>query len=336
MDTQQGNGHPYDDEKKSILALEQTQTLIAVGMQNGESIFLNFLRNLGYVIEKYSTIEGLREQIIYQIPNVLLLDVDTLQEDAIKLTELLKFNPITYTMPIIIIIGKRDVDTEIRCLEAGAEDFITKPIIPELLASRIRNCTRRNIRLQISNPLTGLPGTTYVEEQTTIRLDNNIPTAMCYVDIVEFKAFNDKYGYNRGDVVIKLLANILNEVVGAYCEPGDFVGHIGGDDFVIIIQPNNIDEACRYILESFDTLIPFQYDEEDMKKGCIVSKNRQGEETQFPIMTVTIGVVTNANRQLDSYLIMTELAAEMKNYCKAIIKSSKKRSSLYRVDQRSN
>ena len=115
---------------------------------------------------------------------------------------------------------------------------------------------------------------------------------------------------------------------------GDFVGHIGGDDFVIIIQPKDVDESCKYIIESFDTLIPFQYDEQDMKNGCILSKNRQGEETKFPIMTVTIGVVTNMNRKLDSYLIMTELAAEMKNYCKAILKSSNNRRSIYRIDQR--
>lgn len=336
MDTRTSKNNSIDNFPFENNILEKSQTLIAAGFDSSDKVFFDFLKNLGYVIEQYPNTDGIKEIASYQIPNVLLLNIDKLKDEAIKLTKRLKDSPLTYTMPIIIMIGSRNIDFEIRSLEVGAEDYVTKPIIPELLATRIINCTRRNIRLQVSNPLTGLPGTTYIEEQTTKRLDDDIPTAMCYVDIVDFKAFNDKYGYNRGDIVIKLLGNMLNEVVSSYCKEGDFVGHIGGDDYVIIINPDSIEEISNYVIDCFDTLIPFQYDPQDMGNGFIVSKNRQGDEMHFPLMTLTIGIVTNTNRQIESYLTMTELAAEMKHYCKTIIKASDNRKSIFRIDQRTS
>lgn len=323
-------GHYSSDFKY----LDKSQTLIAAGFNDSDRVLLEYLKNIGYIIELYPTTDGIKELVSYQIPNVLLLDIDYLKESAIHLTKRLKDSPLTYTMPIIIVVGSRNLEQELLCLEVGAEDYIAKPVHPELLAARIVNCTRRNIRLQVSNPLTGLPGTIYIEEQTSKRLDEIIPTAMCYVDVVDFKAFNDKYGYSRGDIVIKLLANMLNEVVNAHCGPGDFVGHIGGDDFVVIIKPDQVENVSKYVIDCFDTLIPFQYDLNDMSNGYILAKNRQGEDMKFPLMTVTIGVVTNTSRVIESYLTMTELAAEMKNYCKAIIKNAKERKSIYRIDQR--
>ena len=216
--------------------LEESRTLIAVGISDPDETYLDYLREIGYILEKRSNPEKLYEQIIAQIPNVLLLDMDTLGNHAIQIAHKLKDNPLTYTMPIIIVVGNRDTEKEIQALEAGAEDFVAKPFLPEVLAARIYTSIRRNIRLQISNPLTGLPGAVYIEEQTTKRLERGASIAMCYADLDNFKAFNDKYGYNRGDNVIRILATILNEGVGMFGTPGDFVGHIGGDDFVMIID----------------------------------------------------------------------------------------------------
>jgi diguanylate cyclase (GGDEF)-like protein len=240
----------------------------------------------------------------------------------------------TYTSPIIIVLGTRNLVKEIQVLDAGAEDFIAKPFPPQVLAARIHTSIRRNFRLQVSNPLTGLPGAIYIEEQASRRLDHNSPVAMCYADLDYFKAFNDKYGYNRGDNVIRILATILNEGVSMFGRKGDFVGHVGGDDFVMIIHPDTIDKVCQYVTKNFDTLIPFQYDEDDMDRGYIQAVNRQGETMDFPLMTVSIGVVSNENKDIKTYLDMTELAAEMKEYAKSISKSPDVQASTYRVDQR--
>lgn len=314
--------------------MDEYLTLVAAGITDPGEIHLDYLKANGYVVDIYPSTRNLQEYIMANVPNVLLIDIDTLKENAIRVTQNLKDNPLTYTKPVIIIIGARDLQNEIRALEAGAEDFIVKPFSPEILSAHIHTIIRRNIRLQVSNPLTGLPGAIYIEEQASKRLLQDAPIGMCYVDLDHFKAYNDKYGYRRGDNVIRILATILNEGVSMHGCKGDFVGHVGGDDFIMIVSYDRVQKVCDYVIQSFDILIPYQYDEDDRERGFIVSTNRQGEKMQFPIMTVSIGIVTNENRKLMNYIHMTELAAEMKEYAKSITKSSPKRESVYRIDQR--
>lgn len=314
--------------------LEKPRTIVAAGFKDSNIDFLQYLREIGYVIECAQSKNGLVDYIRGNLPNVLLIDSDTVGKDAIKITEKLKSNPMTYTMPVIIAMGNRNWDTEIKVLDAGAEDFIEKPFPSQVLAARIHTSIKRNTRLQVSNPLTGLPGAIYIEEQATKRLANELPIALCYTDLDFFKAFNDKYSYGRGDNVLRILATILTEGVGMYGKKDDFVGHIGGDDFIMIVDHGCIDEVCNYVTTSFDALVPYQYDPDDMNNGYIMSTNRQNEETRFPIMTVSIGVVSNKYRQIESYLTMTELAAEMKEFTKSQVKTSTKPKSDYRVDQR--
>jgi len=323
-----------DSSSQITQLLEKPRTLLAVGVIDEDECYIDYLRRIGYIVEKQDGAKGIYDSILANIPDVLILDIDGLGDVAIQVAQNMKENPLTYTMPIIVVVGKRDLYKEIAALEAGAEDYVVKPFHPPLLAARIHTSIRRNIRLQISNPLTGLPGAIYVEEQTSKRMLNKNPLAMCYADLDHFKAFNDKYGYSRGDNVIRILATILNEGVSIYGNKGDFVGHIGGDDFVMIIDYQRIDEVCGYVTQCFDALIPFQYDEKDMERGYIESVNRLGRPQKFPIMTVSIGVVTNEMRELDNYLILTELAAEMKEYSKSISKSKKEPKSTYRVDKR--
>ncbi|MFH1741809.1 MAG: diguanylate cyclase, partial [bacterium] len=295
-----------------------------------------YLAHIGYVIDRRSNNQGLQEQILRSVPNILILDMDGLESRALRITEALKENPMTYTMPITVIIGRQGMSGEIKALEAGAEDYLNKPFPPEILAARIETALRRNTRLQVSNPLTGLPGSIYIEEQINRRLQAQSPMAVCYADLDNFKAFNDKYGYARGDNIIRIVATILNESVVMYARKGDFVGHIGGDDFIIVIDHACVNEVCSYIANSFDTLIPFQYDEEDMVRGYIQAENRQRELVEFPVMTISIGVVTNQNRSLDSFLKISELSAEMKEYAKSISKDESIKKSSYRVDKRSS
>ena len=114
------------------------------------------------------------------------------------------------------------------------------------------------------------------------------------------------------------------------------MGHIGGDDFIVVIDYDCIDEVCSYITNSFDTLIPFQYDEQDMVCGYIQAQNRQRQIVKFPVMTISIGVVTNRNRDLDNFLKISELSAEMKEYAKSVSKDPSNLKSSYRVDKRSD
>jgi len=179
-----------------------------------------------------------------------------------------------------------------------------------------------------ASPLTHLPGGIAIENLTKKRLAEGAPLAFCLLDLANFKSFNDRYGYARGNEVIITTARIITELVGKHGRQQDFIGHIGGDDFVIITVPDLYEEICGKIIEAFDNTILNLYDPEDRERGHILGKTRQGKEVSFPIMTVSIAVVTNQQRTLKNYIQVGEIAAELKAYAKSFPKS------MYVVDRR--
>jgi len=179
-----------------------------------------------------------------------------------------------------------------------------------------------------ASPLTRLPGGIAIENVLKRRLESEHPLAFCVLDLDNFKAFNDYYGYAHGNDVIKETARIIEDAVKAKGSSEDFVGHIGGDDFVMITTPAKMREIGEEIVKQFDGRIPDFYDREDRENGFIFSKTRYGEAMRFPLMTVSIAIVTNEQHKLSNPLEASELAAELKDYAKTIAKS------VYVVDKR--
>jgi GGDEF domain-containing protein len=153
------------------------------------------------------------------------------------------------------------------------------------------------------------------------------PFAVCYADLDHFKEFNDRYGYNSGDSVIYLTSRILRDVVRSLA-PSGFVGHIGGDDFIFTVPLDRLEICCDEIIQLFDELIPYQYTVEDRKAGYFLGKDRRGTVHRIPLMTLSIGVVTNLSQNFSHTAQVSELAAEMKTYAKTIP------GSVYVVDRR--
>ena len=179
-----------------------------------------------------------------------------------------------------------------------------------------------------ASPLTRLPGGIAIENALKQRLESRQPIAFCVIDLDNFKAFNDHYGYAYGNQVIKETARIIEVATKAKGTPEDFVGHVGGDDFMLITIPEHMREISAEIIKQFDERIPHFYDEEDRKNGFILGKNRQGEEMAFPLMTISVAIVTNEQRTLTNPLEASEIAAELKDYAKTIAQS------VYVVDKR--
>ena len=179
-----------------------------------------------------------------------------------------------------------------------------------------------------ASPLTHLPGGVAIENIIKKRLMEDLPLAFCLLDLTNFKSFNDRYGYARGNEVILATARTISDAVGNHGRGDDFVGHVGGDDFVIITLPDSYEKICTGIIETFDRMIVDFYDSEDRQRGCILGKTRQGKEISFPLMTISIAVVTNQQRKLINYIQVGEIAAEMKNYAKSFSRS------IYVVDRR--
>jgi diguanylate cyclase (GGDEF)-like protein len=173
-----------------------------------------------------------------------------------------------------------------------------------------------------ASPLTYLPGSITIENVLNKRLKKETPTAFCQLDLSNFKAFNDRYGYARGNEVLRVTANIVTEVVKAEGNEGDLVGHIGGDDFVVITSHERYERICRAIIDSFDKKVSDFYDQEDRQRGYIHGETRQGQRVSFPIMTMAISVVTNRYCPLQNHVQVGEIAAEVKNYAKSISHST--------------
>jgi diguanylate cyclase (GGDEF)-like protein len=172
-----------------------------------------------------------------------------------------------------------------------------------------------------ANPLTRLPGNIAIQNVLNQRLQEKALLAFCQLDLGYFKAFNDRYGYARGNEVIQATAKIVTDVVKAHGKEGDFVGHIGGDDFVLITSTERYETFCLAIIDSFDKSIRDFYDPEDRQRGYIEGETRQGEKVSFPIMTLSIAVVTNERRPLQNHVEVGEIAAELKKYAKSFSRS---------------
>lgn len=195
------------------------------------------------------------------------------------------------------------------------------------LDSEIYDLAKKNKRL---HPMTGLPDTLFIHQEMARRLDDNAKVSVCYVDMKDFKYFNKRYGYDKGDVVLKFLAGIIYDVVKENGEKSDIAGHCGGDNFVIITTHSRYSKICGELIKAFDLLIEQHYEKKDRENGYIVTNTRRGEEVRTPIMTLSISVVWNVKRRLSHYAQVEDIASELKQYAQRFPKSE------YVVDRRNN
>ena len=250
-------------------------------------------------------------------PRVALFDARGRPDDADAAMRRLKRDSFTGIVPTIAITGD-DIDEIIRAFEAGADEVIPAGMDERHARARLETLLRRSDRDTMVHPSTRLPGAVEIEAEISRLLEANARFAVCYADLDHFKEFNDRYSYHEGDRVIRILARILHDVVTGISPDDSFVGHIGGDDFIFIVPPSAVTEACSEIVSIFDALAPFQYSEHDRRAGYFFGKDRRGQLHRVPLMTVSIGVVTNERRHFTHAAQVSELATEMKSYAKTL------------------
>ena len=259
------------------------------------------------------------EEVRRDPPDLILLDVMMPGMDGYEVCRVLKDGPLTSGIPVIFLTALAGEDDRLKGLEAYADDYIAKPFSPAEVLIRVRNQLRtRRAQLQ-SNPLTGLPGNILIEAELSRRIAAGQKFAFVMVDIDRFKSYNDYYGYARGDTVIRYLASMLRTEVGRHGSPGDFIGHIGGDDFVVITRPDCAMALGNAIKERFDGEVGSLYDEADRRRGFItVISSRQGGVTDFDLMSITIVSVTNLHHQVRHSAQVSDMAKEVKKRGKAM------------------
>lgn len=207
----------------------------------------------------------------------------------------------------------------------GADELADLAISFREMSSRLKELEEINLD---ANPLTKLPGNLAIEKELLVRLNETQRFSFCLIDLDNFKAYNDRYSYARGSDLIKWLSELLVNIKKEYGEPEDFLGHIGGDDFVLICSPDRIQTLCSRIIEEFDRGIPAHYDPEDAKKGFIISIDRNDKPAMFGIMTISLAVVNTDRTLVRDPKEISQKVAELKQYAKSFAKS------IYIMDRR--
>jgi diguanylate cyclase (GGDEF)-like protein len=258
------------------------------------------------------------EEVRRDPPELILLDVMMPGMDGFEVCRRLKASPLTSRIPVIFLTAKSSLEDRLEGLTVYADDYITKPWERQELLFRVRNQLRTRRAQLSSNALTGLPGNVQIENELGRRIAGHEKFAFLHVDLDNFKAYNDYYGYARGDALIRFVASILVDVVEHQGGGDDFVGHIGGDDFVIMTVPERAGSIAESVKGEFDARVPAQYDPEDRARGYIsVLSNRQGGVRNFDLLSVTILVVTNVGREIQHAAQVNDIAKELKKVGKA-------------------
>ena len=251
-------------------------------------------------------------------PDIIVLDVMMPDLDGLEVCLRLRGDTLTSHIPIILLTAKGMLEDKIKGMETGADDYLTKPFDPLELEARINMHLRRSVRDGEASPLTGLPGNRVIEEVIDSRIRSGEKFAVCYIDLDDFKAYNDRYGFFAGSEVIKSTAEVVLQAIDKYGEDDDFVGHIGGDDFIVVTEMERAPLISDEIIRLFTERIPEHYEPEDRMRGYIVSKDRGGNINKFPIMTISVAVVHNTYRKIEHPGKVAQIAAELKKYAKSM------------------
>ena len=254
-------------------------------------------------------------EIIYaHAPSLILLDVELPDKNGYEILRILRNDTRTSHVPIIMVSARNSVQDKVKGLELGADDYLVKPFAPDELIARIKSLLRRVKHEKSFNPLTGLPGNKLIEEQLHKIIAKTHKKAIVYIDIDNFKAYNDTYGFLRGDEVITLLADITKQSMTKY-EPDGFFGHVGGDDFIMLTKQEHAEAITIDLLKLFESIVPLTYDLSHRKFGFIETKDRQGNVVKFSFMTLSIAILMVDSFDISIHDISTG-AAKLKHEAK--------------------
>ena len=276
------------------------------------------LQQFGFVAELAPNPGGIQTLIQETPPSCLIVPLELPgNEPGISLAQELKNDAIYGHLPVLATLAQPRLNT-VDWIKLQVDEFLLTPYDDTELLARVQICLARAQRDLNANPLTGLPGNIAIIREAEARLKRGEPFAVAYLDLDHFKPFNDKYGFLRGDEVLRMTARVVVNAARSIKSDQSFVGHVGGDDYVLIAPSDRIGEACDEITRNFDLLIPNFYDEEDRIHGAIHSIDRQGNTSTFSLMTCSIAVVDAGVHTIKHVADISARAAQVKKYAKTV------------------
>lgn len=281
----------------------------------------------------YKFISVKTEQIdiaLKNIPSLIVINEDAIDRDVVDLCRKIRKDEDNTITPVIVVSSKSDKDHRVRILQESIEYFIKKPVDEQYLYYTVKNLNRLLSSNRRISPLTGLPGNVQIHAELKKRIVKKEPFSVLYLDLDNFKAYNDVYGFLKGDEIIEFTAETILNCIHNSEFNDTFVGHIGGDDFVAIIPGIESENICQNILAYFDKHVDKYFTEEDLEKGYIEVANRRGIMEQFPLTSLSIGVVVADPGRFHNILEIGEVGAQVKHAAKSVMGSS------YAIDRRKN
>ena len=262
------------------------------------------------------------------IPSLIVINEDAINRDVIDLCRKIRKDEDNNITPVIVVSSKGSKEHRVRILRESVEYFIKKPVDEQYLYYTVKNLNRLLSSNRRVSPLTGLPGNVQIHAELKKRIVRGEPFSVLYLDLDNFKAYNDVYGFLKGDQIIEFTADTIVNSVHSNELENTFVGHIGGDDFVAIVPGTNCEKLCQNILSYFDNNVSKYFTDEDMERGYIEVANRKGIIEQFPLTSLSIGVVVADKGRFHNILEIGEIGAQVKHAAKSVMGSS------YAIDKR--
>jgi len=276
------------------------------------------LRGHAYDVDEAESCAEARRLVVERRPQIVLVDVALPDGDGFSLLEGLAEERAAEPFAAVFVSARGEVADKVRGLRIGADDYLTKPFDAEELVARVDAVLRRREAALLASPMTRLPGGRAIDQEVERRLEAQVPFALSYVDLDNLKAFNDTYGYAKADGVVLQTAGILRDVVAHRGGEGAFIGHVGGDDFVLLTAADRAEPVCREIIATFDRVIPLYYDREDRERGFIEAADRYGTRRRFPILSLSIATVLARPGRFAQHADLARAAAEVKARAKRI------------------
>ncbi len=268
------------------------------------------LTNAGFTVIQAEDGQEAIEKTYKENPDLLILDYEMPKKTGFEVVKEVRSRTGYLHTPIIIFTAVTDKSTKLEGLGLDIDDYLTKPADEDEIVARVKLLLKRSQQKMDSNPLTHLPGNPSIQARVEREIASGHPFAVLYCDLNNFKSFNDKYGFEAGDRVLKTTADMI--VAAAKQDPGSFVGHIGGDDFIVVCAFDKAESIAREITTQLDKVAPTFYSPEDQAQGFMVSTNRKGEEEKFSFLAIGIGIVHNTKKPLTSFAQVSGIGSELK------------------------
>ncbi len=265
-------------------------------------------------------------------PDLILLDIMMPGIDGYETCRRLKADKKTRDIPVIFISAATESMRDAKAFEVGAADYVSKPFEAATVKVRVRHQIKlRRVIQELkklyqvakdSNPVTGLPGNNSIRKAIELAVKEGAYCYIVYADLDNFKTYNDTYGFAKGDEIIHYTASLLQDSLAVHAPDSSFLGHIGGDDFVLLLPENGLEKTVHFVIQQFDRKIPSFYSPEDAERGCVQSVDRQGNVCSMPLISISLGVVNLGWSRYEHFIEVNDACAQVKKKAKEIAGSS--------------